>query len=532
MTKDVLLICLSTVALIYSFPYQTGWPQEIEGGVDFSSPVLVDVNGDDTLEILVAGNTRWVYLFNYNGQAMPGWPKYTTDVPTGAQETSSPSVADIDNDDAMEVVYASDVGKLFAWEIDGSDVNGFPVDLGDNIIRACATLEDVDGDDTLDICIGTGNTQHRFFVFRYDGALLFSKNVEYRIHSTAAVGDIDKDGGMEIIHGVDRVVEYGVYAWESNGDTCSGWPQQTGHHVDGSPALADIDNDSTYEVFVGSIDNKVYGWDYLGNILPSWPNVVGSGVYEGVVSSPAIGDIDNDSVLEVVIGRGIIQSGHGAVFAFSAAGDTLPGFPVNIATGSVTSSPALADIDGDAEIEIIVGCQDGNLYSYNPDASTVAGFPIFVCSSITSSPAIADIDLDGDIELVIGGKGSGNDSLYIWDLSVEHNIQRMPWPMFHHDPRHTGRFPLGLQTSVNEHDSKKIKTYTIVPTITTGNIAFSPQPEIPLEIKIFDALGRKVGNYGLSLEGFKNGVYFIQLSSPDGAIKGMSKVILVRPSNR
>jgi len=287
MNRYTVIVFLLSISLLSSFPYQAGWPQEIEGGVDFSSPVLVDVNGDDTLEVLIAGNDRYIYMFNHHGENMPGWPVRTSNSP-GPMETSSPAVGDIDHDGNMEVVYASDVGQLFAWEIDGTAVSGFPVTLGDRVIRACAALEDVDGDDTLEICIGTGVSQYRFFVYRHDGTLLFQKDVEYRVHSTAAIADMDKDGNMEIVHGVDRNVQYGVYAWESDGSPCTGWPAQTWHHVDGSPALADINHDSTYEVFVGSIDNRVYGWDYLGHDLPSWPNIVGSGVYEGIVSSPAI----------------------------------------------------------------------------------------------------------------------------------------------------------------------------------------------------------------------------------------------------
>jgi hypothetical protein len=492
----IILISFFIISLLFSFTYQDGWPQAIEGGVDFSSSVLIDVDGDDTLEILIAGNTKWVYLFNHRGELLSGWPQQTT---TGsAQETSSPSVGDIDNDGAMEIVYGSDAGKLFAWELDGNDVTGFPVNLGDNVIRACATLEDLDGDDTLEICIGTGVNLYRFFVYRHNGALFFFKNVEGRVHSTAAVADIDKDTSMEIIHGVDRNVQYGVYAWEANGDTCFGWPQETGHHVDGSPALADIDGDSTYEIFVGSIDNNVYAWDYLGNDLASWPNGVGTGIYQGVVSSPAVGDINNDHVLDIVIGRGIIQSSNGAVFAFSANGDTLPNFPIIIATGSVTSSPILADIDGDPDIEIIVGCQDGKLYAFNPDASDVDSFPINVCSSITSSPAVADIDLDGDLEIAVGG----NDSLYIWDLAIAYDPDRMPWPMFHHDPQHTGRLPLGTGISVHETGTHRPEPLELFPFIFTGPLCL-PQGK---NCRIFDITGRTVDANHLA-----PGIYFIEI---------------------
>ncbi len=506
MNKAVIIYAL-LCTLAFCFPYQYGWPQMITGGVDFSSPVLVDVNSDDTLEILIAGNDRWVYLFNHRGENMPGWPQSTSNSP-GPRESSSPAVGDIDNDGAMEIVFASNAGSLFAWELNGDTVSGFPVNLGDPVIRACAALEQIDLDPELEICIGTGTSQYRIIVFNHDGSQLFSRDVEFRIHSTAAIGDIDKDNYMEIVHGVDRNMQYGIYAWESNGDTCTGWPKTTGHHVDGSPALADIDGDSLYEVFVGSIDNRVYGLNYIGQDLPSWPNVVGSGIYEGIVSSPAIGDLNNDSILDIVIGRGIIQSSYGAVFAFRSFGDTMPGFPINISTGAITSSPMLADLDGDADIEIVVGCQDGFLYAFNPDTTTVTGFPIPVAISITSSPAIGDIDLDGDIELVVGGfAGTGNnDSLYVWDLPVVYNASRLHWPQFHRDPQHTGRYPLGSSMSVNQNQfnlAQKLNNYA---NIICGPLALAPGHKY----RIFDIIGKEV-----DINNLECGVYFIEI---DGRI--------------
>ncbi len=527
MAKSLLML------LSIGFPYQTGWPVPIEGGVDFSSPVLVDVNEDDTLEVLIAGNTRWVYLFNHRGEIMPGWPQGTSQSP-GPTETSSPSVGDIDNDGEMEIVYASNSGQLFAWKINGTLVNGFPVNLGDNVIRACTMLEDIDGDGNLEICIGTGVSQYRFFVFRHNGTLLFSRDVEYRIHSTAGAADIDHDQTMEIIHGVDRNVQYGVYAWKANGDTCPGWPKQTFHHVDASPALADINGDSLYEIFVGSIDNRLYGLNYLGQDLPSWPKIVGSGVYEGIISSPAIGDIDNNGILDIVTGRGIIQSSYGAIFAFSATGETIPFFPIIIPTGAITSSPALADIDGDSEIEIIVGCQDGRLLAYNPDGSVVDGFPIIVAQSITSSPAVGDIDLDGDIEIAIGGKGPAgtNDSLYIWDLPVPYIPQRAPWPMFHHDPGHTGRLPI-QGVGISEGDKHNMNPGRICPfpTVCTGKtlsyLIMKYGPDI--DICIFNILGREIKLSGNGLNQLTPGVYFLIYGREDNVTKSISKIIIVKP---
>jgi hypothetical protein len=124
-------------------------------------------------------------------------------------------------------------------------------------------------------------------------------------------------------------------------------------------------------------------------------------------------------------------------------------------TGAVVSSPALADVDDDGDLEIVVGCADGLVYGLHHDGSTVEGFPISVGAGISSSPAVGDIDLDGSIELVVGAQA---DSLYVWDLGSRYVAYLTPWPMFHHDARHTGRLPLGTVAVEDETRGTRLRT--------------------------------------------------------------------------
>jgi hypothetical protein len=560
-------ICFGLILVIYVItvygqpPYQSGWPQEVIRGIDFSSSALVDVDGDDTLEIVVASNDKWVYLWNHRGEIFPNWPKETA-IPVGFGETSSPAVGDIDKDGEMEIVYGSWVGeRLLAWEIDGSDVTGFPVPLGDAVLRCSPTLEDVDGDDTLEICIGTGNTQFRFFLFDHSGTELWNRSVVGRVHSTAAVGDLDNDSDIEIVHGTDDASPAGeIYAWHQNGDTLIGWPRVVGHHVDGGPALVDIDGDDSLEVFVGSIDNYLYGWDHHGNNLPGWPKLVGSGsVFDGIVSSPAIGDIDNNATngMEIVVGRGIIQSTSGRLIAYHQNGSPVSGFPIDL-PGSVTSSPAIADVDGDNDLEIFVGCQNGSLYAYHHTGSPVTDFPVFVSPfGVTSSPGLADIDLDGDVELLVGGKGStsgGNDSMYVWDLPGPYDPAYTPWPMFHHDEWRTGLYGkdtggvVGIEESNIEYRTPNYEFRLLQNSPNPFNklTAISYQLSAPSHttLQVYDITGRLVkvlfdapqepGFYQLPVTSNQlpgSGVFFYRLQAQFGQVDDFTaakKIVLIK----
>ena len=79
-----------------------------------------------------------------------------------------------------------------------------------------------------------------------------------------------------------------------------------------------------------------------------------------------------------------------------------------------SSSPVIADIDGDGQNEIVFGHQDGKLRAYEGDgtlkwmAEAIPGLDPSVCNSqssgsaIDSSPAVADIDGDGNAEVLVG----------------------------------------------------------------------------------------------------------------------------------
>src|SRR5262245_65650528 len=83
-------------------------------------------------------------------------------------------------------------------------------------------------------------------------------------------------------------------------------------------------------------------------------------------SSPALGDIDGDGRVEVVVGGGHFyhRSDGMKVFAWHADdGSSLPGWP--IATfGSTMPSPALGDVNGDGIPEVAVASYDSTVRMY------------------------------------------------------------------------------------------------------------------------------------------------------------------------
>lgn len=108
--------------------------------------------------------------------------------------------------------------------------------------------------------------------------------------------------------------------------------------------------------------------------------------------------------------RALDVSGNGSVPSSEVRGSprtaltmtSLPvrtGFPVE--TGhDLFGSPAVADVDGDKELEIFVGGADGKIYAYRADGTTLTGWPQNVGDPVVSSVAIGDLNRDGKPEIV------------------------------------------------------------------------------------------------------------------------------------
>ena len=152
--------------------------------------------------------------------------------------------------------------------------------------------------------------------------------------------------------------------------------------------------------------------------------------------SPALFNI---KLLPDVVSNHILTIGNSgnSVLEFNITNEFIQsGWPKT--TGSdVHSSSALGDIDGDGDIEVVVGSWDKKVYAWHHDGSDVTGWPKTTGSGVESSPALGDIDGDGDIEVVVG---SEDGKVYAWDCFGTYDSNNIEWGMFHHDINHTGLY--------------------------------------------------------------------------------------------
>ena len=222
---------------------------------------------------------------------------------------------------------------------------------------------------------------------------------------------------IDIVAGADK-----VYVWHHDGSSpvdadgggsTSGDFSVRGAYFAASPAIGDLDNDGVPEIVAASWDSlKVYSFDLLGNVRPGWPIPSSDAVW----SSPALGDLDNDGKLEAVW-----ASNNQSFYAVRENGQELLNGDGNAGTNGVFKvlgsfynfgTPAIADLDGNGVNDIVFGASDGNLYAWRVDGTSLPGFPVALPSSMTGSVAIGYLDGPGDTQLDIAVPVA-NDSLYV-----------------------------------------------------------------------------------------------------------------------
>jgi hypothetical protein len=85
---------------------------------------------------------------------LPGWP-----IRVGDQIISSAALVDIDGDDKLDIIVGSKDHHLYAWNMLGNPLSGFPVDLGAPVFSS-PWVGDLEEDGRADIVVGADNGIH------------------------------------------------------------------------------------------------------------------------------------------------------------------------------------------------------------------------------------------------------------------------------------------------------------------------------------------------------------------------------------
>jgi chitodextrinase len=197
----------------------------------------------------------------------------------------------------------------------------------------------------------------------------------------------------------------------TNAPQLPGWPNELVAPSANSPAIGDVDGNGMLDVVVGN--DRLYAWRADGiEMIDGDGQALTWGVYsplgQDFVGPAALARLDGNTGLDIVAAAYTSKE----VYCFTENGGVLPGWP-KPTVDFVRAGTAVGDIDGDGQPEIIAVDQDAYLYAWNVDGTEVfdgdanpATQGVLRRLPDTNQwqyqmPSLADLDGDGREEIVI-----------------------------------------------------------------------------------------------------------------------------------
>jgi len=453
----------------------TGWPAQVgDGNTRLNTFVIGDIGFSPGREA-VTMSTSHLRILSTEGQLLASCP-----APNAANNL--PSLADLDHDGVLEIVFASSEGMQV---VDDGEVQMIAPGW-DGYSNRPLVLEDLDGDGEIEIIQIQDNNYGILHVRDRLGNDLpgwpvqpFESGDGHKIyHSSPVVGDLDGDGSMEVIIQLLRGTNPGpindiaptVFAFTFDGSEL--WSIEVPHdYVEFHPnsidsgwfndvVLGDVDADGHLEVVYLRFGretaleaNIVYVLDHLGGIQAEWHVPITEALMWGIHMQLALGDLDGDGDLEIATAAYTDPFEGAFVYAWHHDGTLVDGFRVRVPDDSDwVIAPTIADVDHDGSPDIVSSLHDqrnnffNRVYAWDAAGGALACWPKaltrvwdrqIITLGIHSETTLADLDANGTLDL-IAPIGSGE--AHAIDLEVPTATAQMHWPMFRHDPQRTGRY--------------------------------------------------------------------------------------------
>ena len=457
---------ISVNRIYFDKDLKRGWPKC--EGYEIIDLVLGDITGDENKEIIaICTNNNFessLFIFNNEGEILNGWPKQFDNF----INHRNLAVGDIDLDGNEDIVLIYDTnifhnnwpnGIIYVYNYEGEILNGWPVytERGSDAL----SLVDLNNDGYLEVITGTGGASfgagrcninedcaggtscvnnwcyypdNLIHAFERDGSYLqgwpFNLGENYMPRSPIVITDLNSDGNKEIVFtGFDNSglvhpsnADHRTYVIDNNAKIFEGFPFIKNGYWGWTLASGDVNGDGNFEI--------ITQWGIINNLGQElfWEN---KNTY--MFSGPSLGDMNEDGYLEVVYG-----DANGKAYLINYLGERLMGWPVELPGYLADNTPLIADFNGDGIKDVFVGYMSyfkgkSGLHVYNIDGSYLTGYPKF--ENILAIDSILLNEQEGKINIILADNSQG---IFVFETDTPYNPSTMDWPMFQHDPQHTG----------------------------------------------------------------------------------------------
>jgi hypothetical protein len=373
MRKVLLTLFISITMSSLSFPAQADfafskYAMFTDMEITYPGVALGDLDDDGDADLVVIGGTGNVYIIENEGSSStPSFGFAGVSETIDLESYSSVSLADMDGDDDLDMIFGLSDGSLqylpnsgskSSYEFDESDLEE---DYGDGFsedAKVHAVAADMDDDDDLDLFITLNNGELMYLEnegdedeasFDSSSAIQVSyddsgSNIDLGTLARIAVYDVDDDGDLDLVAGnfEGTVTLYensgsdSSYAFDS-GDTDELGFSDSSDEIDvgsyATVAISDLDGDDLWDLFLGGETNGEI------NFLPN----------SGSSSSYSFDESDKDEL-----------------YNYSEAG--------SVDIGSFAQIHA-KDLDDDDDVDLLLSTMGGEFsYLENKGSSSSASF--------------------------------------------------------------------------------------------------------------------------------------------------------------
>lgn len=349
------------------------------------------------------GSARWKFFFNhlchfsiiitFSACEKTKFPATHLFYPTPRPVSASPLVVDFNRDGKLEIAISAINGDFYILDDSLRVLASWPQPAekpaqNGRGFHSSAVAWNVDGDDYPELFIGSENG--KLIGWQLDSltaAPAFVQNFPVELGGLIWSSPTIIADSLIAIGGHEKMLVY-----DRRGHPAPGWPQRIRGWTEATAAWHNDLLALTTLIPGEASRGHLYAWHLNGAPYANFP----INLKMDSNTSPALADLDNDGRVEIIVG-----DDAGLLHVFTRDGSELPGFP-RLAGNRIESSPTVVDIDQNGMLDIIVGAADGYVYAWNAVGDVLLGWPAKTNDEVRSSPSVAEIYGAGRLVVIVG----------------------------------------------------------------------------------------------------------------------------------